>query len=244
MKIVTTIEARMSSSRLPGKVLLPVLGRPLLHHLTERLREVPSIHEIILATTVNAADDLLANFAMDEGMRAYRGSENDVMARVIGAAEAAEADVIVEITGDCPLMDPDIVEQVVQMYLHHRAAYVGNVCIRSYPDGMDVQVFSLESLKLSASMTDDPLDHEHVSLHMRNHPEIFPHLHLIAPPSLHWPELGLTLDEDEDYLLIKKIFGALHPANPRFGCLDVIQLLKKNPDWLAINRHVQRKGTT
>jgi spore coat polysaccharide biosynthesis protein SpsF len=88
------------------------------------------------------------------------------------------------------------------------------------------------------------LDHEHVSLHMRNHPEIFPHLHLIAPPSLHWPELGLTLDEDEDYLLIKKIFGALHPANPRFGCLDVIQLLKKNPDWLAINRHVQRKGTT
>jgi spore coat polysaccharide biosynthesis protein SpsF len=244
MKIVTTIEARMTSSRLPGKVLLPVLGKPMLHHLTERLREVPSVHEIILATTVNPADDLLANFATDEGMRTYRGSENDVMARVIGAAESAEADVIVEITGDCPLMDPDIVEQAVQMYLNHRAAYVGNACVRSYPDGMDVQVFSLEALKLSASMTDDPLDHEHVSLHMRNHPEIFPHLHLIAPPSLHWPELGLTLDEEEDYLLIKKIFETLHPVNPCFSCLDVIQLLKGNPDWLAINRHVGRKGDT
>jgi spore coat polysaccharide biosynthesis protein SpsF len=244
MKIVTTIEARMTSSRLPGKVLLPVQGKPMLYHLVSRLKAVPSIDEIVLATTINATDDVLIDFAKQANILSYRGSEEDVMSRVIGAAETAGADVIVEITGDCPIIDPDLVEQTIQMYLHHDAAYVSNTHISSYPDGMDTQVFSLESLKRSAAMTDDPLDREHVSLHMRNHPEIFPHVHLIAPPSLHWPSLGLTLDEQADYLLLKKIIETLSPENPLFSCLDTIQLLKQNPDWLEINRHVVRKGNT
>jgi Spore coat polysaccharide biosynthesis protein F, CMP-KDO synthetase homolog len=244
MKIVATIEARMTSSRLPGKVLLPAQGKPMLYHLVSRLKAVHSISEIVLATTINAADDILVDFAKREDILFYRGSEEDVMFRVIGAAETADADVIVEITGDCPIIDPDLVEQTIQMYLHHDAAYVSNTHISSYPDGMDTQVFSLESLKRSAAMTDDPLDHEHVSLHMRNHPEIFPHVHLIAPRSLHWPSLGLTLDEQADYLLLKKIIETLNPKNPLFSCLDTIELLKQNPDWLEINRHVVRKGNT
>jgi len=244
MKIVATIEARMTSSRLPGKVLLPAQGKPMLYHLVNRLKAVPSINEIVLATTINSTDDVLIDFAKQESILSYRGSEEDVMSRVIGAAETADADVIVEITGDCPIIDPGLVEQTIQMYLHHEAAYVSNTHISSYPDGMDTQVFSLESLKRSAAMTDDPLDHEHVSLHMRNHPEIFPHVHLIAPRSLHWPSLGLTLDEQADYLLLKKIIETLNPKNPLFSCLDTIELLKQNPDWLEINRHVVRKGNT
>ncbi|APB34508.1 putative acylneuraminate cytidylyltransferase CMP-KDO synthetase-like protein [Gloeomargarita lithophora Alchichica-D10] len=244
MKIVATIEARMTSSRLPGKVLLPAQGKPMLYHLVNRLKAVPSIREIILATTINATDDVLIDFARQENILHYRGSEEDVMSRVIGAAETARADVIVEITGDCPIIDPDLVEQTIQMYLHHEAAYVSNTHISSYPGGMDTQVFSLESLKRSATMTDDSLDHEHVSLHMRNHPEIFSHIHLIAPPSLHWPNLGLTLDEQADYILLKRIIETLSPKNPLFSCLDTIQLLKQNPDWLEINRHVIRKGNT
>jgi len=242
MKIVATIEARMTSSRLPGKVLLAVLGQPMLHHLFNRLRAVPSIDDIVLATTVNAADDVLVEFAAREGVMAYRGSEQDVMARVIGAAEAGGADVIVEITGDCPIIDPDIVGQTIQMYLHHDAAYVSNAHIRSYPDGMDTQVFRLETLKRSAAMTNDPLDREHVSLHIRNHPEIFPRVNLVAPPSLGWPELGLTLDEEADYRLLSQIIETLGPDDPLFGCQDVIRLLKKNPDWVDINRGVVRKG--
>ena len=242
MKIVATIEARMTSSRLPGKVLLAVLGQPMLHHLFNRLRAVPSIDDIVLATTVNAADDVLVEFAAREGVMAYRGSEQDVMARVIGAAEAGGADVIVEITGDCPIIDPDIVGQTIQMYLHHDAAYVSNAHIRSYPDGMDTQVFRLETLKRSAAMTNDPLDREHVSLHIRNHPEIFPRVNLVAPPSLCWPELGLTLDEEADYRLLSQIIETLGPDDPLFGCQDVIRLLKKNPDWVDINRGVVRKG--
>ena len=244
MKIVATIEARMTSTRLPGKVLLPALGEPMLCHLVNRLKAVSSLDEIVLATTVNTTDDLLVEVASKVGISVYRGSEIDVMERVISAAEAAHADVVVEITGDCPIIDPDIVEQTIQMYLHHDAAYVSNVQIRSYPDGMDTQVFSLDSLKHSASITNAPLDREHVSLYMRNHPEIFPHLHLIAPPSLHWPGLGLTLDEYADYLLLKQIIETLGIKNPLFSCLDTIRLLKENSDWLQINQHVVRKGNT
>lgn len=244
MKIIATIEARMTSSRLPGKVLLPVFGQPMLQHLLNRLRAVPSIDDIVLATTINADDDVLVEFAARAGLAVYRGSEQDVMARVIGAAEAAGADVVVEITGDCPIIDPDIVEQTIRMFLHHDADYVSNAHIRSYPDGMDTQVFRLVTLKRSASMTIDPLDHEHVTLHIRNHPELFTKVHLVAPPSLCWPELGLTLDEEADYILLSRIIETLGPADPLFGCDEVIRLLEKNPEWIEINRAVVRKGDT
>lgn len=242
MKVVATIEARMTSTRLPGKVLLPALGQPMLHHLVKRLRAVPSIDEIVLATTTNATDDPLVDFAEAEGLAAFRGSEDDVMARVIGAAEHGGADVVVEITGDCPIIDPDLVEQTIRMFFQHDADYVSNALVRSYPDGMDTQVFRLETLKKSAQMTSDPLDREHVSRHICRHPELFSRLHLVAPPSLHWPELGLTLDEDADYQLLKRIIERLGLIDPLFSCHDAIQLLKANPDWVEINRAVVRKG--
>lgn len=242
MRVVATIEARMTSTRLPGKVLLPALGQPMLHHLVNRLRAVPSIDEIVLATTTNATDDPLVVFAKADGLAVFRGSEQDVMARVIGAADYANAEVVVEITGDCPVIDPDLVEQTIRMFFHHDVEYVSNSLVRSYPDGMDTQVFSLKALKRSAQMTSDPLDREHVSRHMCQHPELFSRVHLIAPPSLHWPELGLTLDEVADYQLLKKIIEALGPANPLFGCHETIQLLRANPDWVEINRAVVRKG--
>jgi spore coat polysaccharide biosynthesis protein SpsF len=243
MKIAATIEARMTSSRLPGKVLVPVLGKPMLGRLIERLQSVPLLSEIVLATTTNPNDDVLEEFARNEGVALFRGSENDVMTRVIGAAESVGADVVVEITGDCPIIDPDIVSQTIQMFLSNpKANYVSNAHIRSYPDGMDVQVFSLNTLKKSAILTSDPLDHEHVTLHIRNHPELFPAVHLVAPPSLFWPELGLTLDEQADFVLLEKIINKLEPQNPLFGCREVIQLLIDNPQWVAINNGVTRKG--
>jgi len=244
MRIVSTIEARMTSSRLPGKVLLPAADRPMLFHLIRRLRAVPSIAEIVLATTTNATDDVLVDVARAERIRVFRGSEDDVMTRVIEAAESARADVVVEITGDCPIIDPEIAELVIRMYVANSAAYVSNNHLRTYPDGMDTQVFALETLKLSASMTDDRLDHEHVTLHIRNHPELFPPIYVVAPPDLHWPRLGLTLDEPADYELIRRLIEHFEPANPLFGCEDVIRLLKSRPEWVDINRSVARKGDT
>ncbi|MCE5181775.1 MAG: glycosyltransferase family protein [Anaerolineaceae bacterium] len=244
MKIIATIEARMTSSRLPGKVLLQAAGQPMLEHLVNRLRAVPSLDGIVLATTVNVTDDVLEEFSRHVGIGCYRGSEDDVMMRVIGAAESVGADVVVEITGDCPIIDPQIVEQTIRMFKAHQADYVSNAQIRSYPDGMDTQVFRLATLRRSAELTDEALDHEHVTLHIRNHPEIFSHVHLVAPPEIHWPELGLTLDELKDYELLKKVIEHFEPADSLFSCLDVVRLLRQRPDWVAINQAVVRKGAT
>ena len=240
MKIVATIEARMTSSRLPGKVMLPALGRPMLAHLTSRLKAVLSIDEIVLATTVNATDDVLVDFAEKDGIKVFRGSEEDVMARVIGAAESAQADVVVEITGDCPIIDPDLVEQTIRVFKRNNAVYCANSFISSYPDGMDTQVITLEALKKSFSMTADPQDREHVSRHIVNNPQLFPHVYLVAPPSLHWPGLGLTLDEPADYELIRTLIENLGKDNLLFSCGDVIRFLRANPQVLKINDMVQR----
>jgi spore coat polysaccharide biosynthesis protein SpsF len=243
MKIIATVEARMKSSRLPGKVLLQALSKPMLEHLINRLRAVPSLDDIVLATTINRADNQLEECAKNLGVSCYRGSEVDVMARVIGAAEFTNADVIVEITADCPIIDPQIVEQTIRMFKAHQADYVSNAHIRSYPDGMDVQVFRLDALKRSAALTEDRLDREHVTLHIRNHPQLFTHIHLVAPPEIHWPELGLTLDEEADYRLLKRIIEHFD-GQPFFSCLDVVRLLRQKPEWFQINAHVQRKGNT
>lgn len=232
----------MTSSRLPGKPLLTAAGAPMLEHLVRRLKAVPSIDAIVLATTVNAADAPLVELAARLGIFVFRGDEQDVMQRVIDAAASAGADIVVEITGDCPIIDPEVVEQTIRMFKAHHADYVSNAHVRSYPDGMDTQVFTLETLKRSAQMTDDPLDHEHVTLHIRNHPEVFTHVHLVAPPEIHWPELGLTLDERSDYELLKKIIEHFDAHNPLFSCLDAVRFLRRFPEFTEINKDVARKG--
>lgn len=244
MKIVATIEARMTSSRLPGKPLMEAAGRPVLAHLVDRLNAVPSIDEIVLATTVNAADEPLVEFARNVGISAFRGSEDDVMLRVIDAAKSAQADVVVEITGDCPIIDPEIIEQAIRTFRAHSVDYVSNAIIRCYPDGMDVQVLALATLEKSAAMTDSALDHEHVTLHIRNNPHLFSQIHLLAPPEVTWPELGLTLDEQSDYLLLKHLVEHFRPANPLFSCLDAVRYLRQNPELLDLNKDVVRKGNT
>jgi len=205
MKIVSTIEARMTSSRLPGKPMLKVNNRSMLEHLVIRLKSINLIDEIVLATTTNSPDDLLVKEADKLGIKIHRGDENNVMKRVIEAGESVKADVIVEITGDCPIIDPKIIEESINIFKSNSYDYVSNALIRTYPDGMDTQVFLLSTLKNSYSMTNSEKDYEHVTLHIRNNPEIFTHYNMIAPSKIRRPELGLTLDEIKDYELIKKI---------------------------------------
>lgn len=240
MKIVATIEARMTSSRLPGKVMLDVLNKPILTYLVNRLKTISLIDEIVLATTTNKSDDILESFANENQIRCFRGSENNVLERVINAGLYANADLIVEVTGDCPILDPSIVDQTIRVFLNNNVDYVSNNHIRSYPDGMDVQVFKLETLIQSSNLTNDKLDQEHVTLFIRNHPELFSKINLVAPQNLHWPDLGLTLDEESDYILIKTIIENFDGLN--FTCSEVIEFLKLNPYLLEINREVKRKG--
>ncbi|MBI4022331.1 MAG: glycosyltransferase family protein [Candidatus Andersenbacteria bacterium] len=242
MRIGATIEARMGSTRLPGKVLLPAAGKTMLAHLIDRLKQVPSLHAIVLATTTNATDDGLIDLAKREGIQWWRGSEEDVLGRVLDAARSVSADVIVETLGDCPILDPQLVEQVIQTFLHNECDYAGNSRVRCYPRGMDVQVFATVALARSAALTNDPADREHVSVHIHDHQELFRQINLIAPPDLTWPELGLTLDTQEDYLFLKRIIEHFGESQPYFGCRDVIELLRGKPEWVAMNASVQRRG--
>ena len=243
-KVVASVEARMTSSRLPGKVLMPVLEKPILFYLIERLKSVAKIDEIVLATTTNLQDNVLEQFAKTNGIRCFRGSEDDVMLRVIEAVKSVSGDTVVEITGDCPILDTEVASQVISLYEYGDVKYASNAHIRSYPDGMDVQVFSLNSLIESEKMTSNTLHREHVSLHMRENPKLFPQANLLAPPSLHHPELGLTLDEIEDFKLLKLIIENLYPQSPLFSCQDIMRFLKKNPEFVKINESVKRKGNT
>jgi len=232
----------MGSSRLPGKVLLPAAGKPMLDHLLSRLQAVAAIDEIVLATTVETDDDQLESWAAERGITSFRGSSSDVMGRVLGAGKATDADVILEITGDCPLLDPSIAELAVQTYLNNSADYVSNSIARTYPDGMDVQVFSLEVLERSYSMTTDALDLEHVTRHIQRNPDMFSHLNLIAPLAERWPGLGLTLDERSDYDLITSVLEHFGDVQ-LFGCADIVALLRRRTDLYKLNSHVVRKGS-
>ena len=242
--IAATIEARMSSSRLPGKVLLDAAGKPMLSHLVSRLKKVSSIDHIVLATTDNVADDILQNFASLNDISCWRGSENNVMKRVLEAAESVQADIIVEITGDCPLVDPQIVEQMIQIYLHNDVDYVSNNKKPSFPDGMDVQIIKYSSLKHSYNNTKDALDYEHVTYHIKRNSHIYRTINFMSPPATHWPDLGLTLDEDPDYQLLSKIIEHFEEQRCDFSCLDIINYLKSNPSLVSLNSEVKRKGYT
>lgn len=244
MSTVATIEARMNSSRLPGKVMLESMGIPMLGHLINRLKKVKSIDKIVLATTCNPSDDILCDFASRNKILFFRGDELNVMKRVLDAGKFFHAKTIVEITGDCPILDPLIVEQVIKCFNINNVDFVNNNSFQSYPDGMDTRVFSINALEKSYSLTNNKLDYEHVTLHMKNNPQIFKIINLIAPGDLFWPELGLTLDEIDDYKLIDKIISNLYLEDPFFSCSKVLKFLKKNMNLIELNKKVLRKGDT
>jgi spore coat polysaccharide biosynthesis protein SpsF len=204
------------------------------------LKKVEKIDEIVLATTVNSTDDPVEELAKSIGVKCFRGSEEDVLKRVLDAAKSVDASLIVEITGDCPLIDPGIVSQAIDLYLLNDCDYASNLDPGLFPVGMDVQVFSTELLELADKEGVSQEDREHVSLFIRRQTERFRKICLPAPTELKWPELEITLDEQEDFDLIKKIFEHFYPENPDFNCVDIVRFLKGNENLLNINKNVTR----
>jgi len=162
--------------------------------------------------------------------------------RVLGAARAYDADVIVELTGDCPAIDPAIVEQCIQTYFETGVDFVSNVLQPTYPWGMDTKVFSTRVLAEVAEMTQDPADHEHVSLYIYEHPERYTLFNVSAPQELTWSEMHIELDTPEDYELFKELFGALYSTNPHFTLRDVIDFLRARPEIAGVNEAIKRKA--
>jgi spore coat polysaccharide biosynthesis protein SpsF len=225
----------MTSTRLPGKVLALAEGRPMLELMIERLRFVQEIDAIVIATTTNETDDLVVALAKRLGVGVSRGSEHDVLGRVLRAAQEYRADVIVELTGDCPLIDPAIVSKTIRYYRDAGAQYVSNVLSRSYPDGMDTQVFATSVLADVDRRTNEPSDREHVSPYIYNHPEIFSLANVAAPPTEMRPDMRLTLDTANDLALIRAVFAALRPKHPDFSLAEIISFLDQNPKIAALN---------
>lgn len=240
MKIVSTIEARMQSNRLPGKVLMEVLGKPLLELMIERVRRARRIDEIVIATAHDSSCDPIETLANRIGVRCYRGSEDDVLDRVLKAAASVEADVIVELTGDCPLIDPSIIDQVVDVYCTSEVDYCANVLKRTYPAGMDTQVFAYSVLQEVSYLTREPSDREHVSLYIYTHPERFTLKNVESglPPEL--TDWRLVVDVPEDFELIRRIYESLYPSNPEFTLNDIRDLMVQHPRWLEINSRFRK----
>ncbi len=240
-KVGAIIEARMSSSRLYGKVLMKVNRKPLLLHLIDRIKKAKKIDKIIVATTTNPNDQKIVQFCKKNRIKFFRGSEDNVMERVMKAGKYFKIDIVVGITGDCPLLDHNLISLCLNTYLNNKADYVSNANLRSYPDGMDVQVYSINSLKKSYRMTKSKEDREHVTLHIRKNPKIFSIINIVAPNSLFYPKLGLTLDYYSDYILIKKIIEHFNKIkNTYFTCEDIINLYEKNNMFFNVNKNVKR----
>ena len=243
-RAVASIEARFGSSRLPGKVLMDVGGKSALSRLLARLRTCKRLDDIVLATTSSTADDQLAAWAKSEGVRCFRGSEEDVLARVVGAQRSAGSDLVVEVTGDCTLLDPGTIDQGIETFLANEVDVITNCRVPSYPQGADVQVFPLSLLEEVERTISDPPVREHVSLYFYEHPEKYRVMHLIAPPRWQAPEQRLQLDYEQDLQFIRTVYERLEPVHgPTFGLEEIMALLKREPALAAINRDCVEKPT-
>lgn len=240
-KICATIEARMTSSRLPGKVLMNFCGKPDLQHIVERLKRSKYLDEIIVATTINKEDDRIVELCEKIGCKYYRGSEEDVLLRVLESAKSVNADIIVEITGDCPVIDWRHVNKLVEMFFSEEYDYASNIIERSFPRGFDTQVFPVKVLEEVNQITKNPVDHEHVSIYIYTHPEKYRLINWKANKQMNHPEFEITLDTKEDYEFIKQIYERLYPINKDFSAQDVVELLIKYPEMIKILRHTHRK---
>lgn len=250
MKIGAVIVARMGSSRFPGKSLAALAGRPSLEWLIRRVRRAPSIETVVVATTVRPEDHAIADLAATLGITCYRGSEDDVMGRVLEAAQSCGMDVVVHLTGDCPLADPRIIEQTVARFLADGADYAKNFQCgqearseRSFPNGLDVEVFRTSCLADVAAATSDPWLREHVTEPLYTWPQ-FSTVTLVAPPNLAHPELRLCIDTPEDHELLARIFEHFRSCAEEVSAEQVVAYLTDHPELQHINASVKQRKFT
>ncbi len=239
--IIAIIQARMGSSRLPEKVLKKVLGKPLLTYQIERIKLAGVYDEIVIATTCRAEDDKILGWAEANKTKCFRGSGEDVLDRYYQAAlslDLEENDIITRLTADCPLLDPAIIISCVNEFIQGNYDYLSNTDPPTFPDGMDVEVFSFKTLKTAWENAKLPSEREHVTPYIRNHSDFFKMGQI--KNEIDYSNFRLTVDEQEDYELISKIIAELYPNNKSFDLLDIIDLLEKHPEWQDINRRFER----
>ncbi|HLH89450.1 MAG TPA: glycosyltransferase family protein [Xanthobacteraceae bacterium] len=241
-KVVAIVAVRMGSSRLPGKVLRIVAGKPLLGHLLDRLALARRLDGIVVATSIRAENDAIARYCAGRGVACFRGDEDDVLGRMVGALESQGATVGVEVFGDCPLIDPAIVDHFVDEFAQAGGTldFVGNDLTTTWPPGMEVEVFAVTALADAARRCRDPAIREHGTLHIRQNPALYHLRNIEAPAEFSRPDIELEVDTAEDLAVIEQVL--IHFANwPAVGLADLIAFMERHPDVAAANRNVPRR---
>ena len=240
-KIVVIIQARMTSTRLPKKIMLDLCGKPLLWHVVERVMQAKLIDDIVLAIPDSSSNDQLESFMKQFDWKVFRGSEDDVLARYYHAATQFKADVIVRITSDCPLVDPKIIDKTIKQHVRDRNDYTAVGIEGGFPRGLDVEVFNFKSLEIAYSKAVDRSEREHVTLFIYQNPKLFKINFIEASGALRRPDIRLTVDTEEDLLLIRKIYSALHNYGNHFTTEDVLAIIDSDPYLQSINKHIVQK---
>ncbi len=244
MKVGIIIQARMGSSRLSGKVLKDICGKSVLQHVIERVKQIPLMDEIIIATTVEKQDDAIEKECKklgNLGVKYFRGSEDDVLSRYYFAAKENNIDVVVRITSDCPLIDPYVTNEVIKSFINNEYDIVTNAGInmetRTYPRGLDTEVFSFKYLEEAYNNAKEKYEREHVTPYLyENAKDAFYYVNDINYSKYRW-----TLDTDEDFELISIIYEKLYKGEHNFYLDDILKVFVEDESLININAHIEQK---
>ena len=239
--IVAIIQARMGSTRLPGKVLMDIEGKPMLFYVLQRLKRSKLINRIVIATTINPKDDIIEEFCNEYAVACYRGSEDDVLDRYYQTAKLYKADIIIRITSDCPLIDPQIVDATIRLHIKDGNDYTSNSLEKTFPRGFDTEALEFDALKKAKEQALESCDKEHVTMYFYKNPHLFKLGCYKATGELNRPKLRLTVDTIEDFTLIKNVFSKLYVKNKEFNAHEIINLFKNEPQLADINKFIIQK---
>lgn len=238
--VVAIVQARLGSTRLPGKVLLDLAGKPMLVRCVERIQRAKEIDDVVIATTINPADDKIISLCQEYGWDFFRGNENDVLDRYYRTALEYNAKTIVRITSDCPLIEPTIVDQLIEKFstLEPNIDYVSNIFpLRTYPRGLDTEVMSFSALERCWKEDTNPAYREHVTLYIRNNPDMFRIREVNIEQDL--SSFRWTVDTPEDFNFVSQVYQYL--GENTFSYKDILELLQKHPELLEINKEIIQK---
>lgn len=241
MKIGTIIQARMGSTRLSGKVMKEIKGKTVLSHVIERVSQSKMIDEIIIATTVLNRDDLIEAEAIKCGVKVFRGSEEDVLSRYYYAAKENNLDAVIRITSDCPLIDPNVIDDIIKYYSNNDYDIVTNACSdlkqRTYPRGLDAEIFSFEALENAFNKANEKYQREHVTPYIyENSEKVY-----IYKNNMDYSRYRWTLDTEEDFKLIHIVYDRLYNGKHNFYLQEIIKLFESEPELIKINEHIEQK---
>ena len=241
--VVAVVQTRMTSTRLPGKVLKPLAGAPLVARVVERVARIQGVDAVVVALADGAPHDPVVAALDGLPAKIVRGAEQDVLARTAKAARASGAMTVMRITSDCPLLDPDVSAGVLAAYLAAKGAgirYARTAFDSGFPLGFDTEVFAAAALFEAEAQASDPYEREHVTPHIWRRPDAYPSVLVDARPDRrHW---RLVVDTEDDYALVAAIYDALYPAKQDFGLADLCRLFEARPELLMLNAHIAQRG--